>query len=64
MGAFVPSYVAKFFDHRDQLFGWEPFDAEHDEAAKNYANRMLKSPFGKGHEIWHDDRLVHRELYE
>lgn len=57
-------YEARFIDHGGRVFGREPFEAEHDDAAKSYANRMLKTGFGKGHEIWRGDRLVHREIYD
>ena len=50
--------------HGNDVFGVEQFEAEHDEAAKKHANRVLRTNFGKGHEIWHGDRLVHREIYK
>jgi hypothetical protein len=56
-------YEARFIDYRYQVFAAQVFGAEHDDAAKAYANRILKTSFGKGHEIWHGDRLVHREIY-
>jgi len=59
----VALYEAKFFNHGDQVFGTESFEADHDDAAKDHANKFLRSPFGKGHEIWHKGRLVHREIY-
>lgn len=57
-------YEARFIDHPDEVFATQVFGADHDEAAKAYANRMLRTRFGKGHEIWHGDRLVHKELYD
>lgn len=56
-------YEARFIDHRGEVLGTQLFGAEHDEAAKAYAHRVLRSPFGKGHEIWQGGRLVHTELY-
>ena len=56
-------YIAKFVDHEDHVFGRHPFEAENDQAAIELANRLLKTRLGKGHEIWQDDRLVHREIY-
>jgi hypothetical protein len=56
-------YEARFIDHRDEVFSTQTFGAEHDQAARDYAHRMLKTGYGKGHEIWHGDRLVHREIY-
>jgi hypothetical protein len=56
-------YVAKFIDHRNEVFGRRLFEADKDEAAKDYANSMLRTRFGKGYEIWLDERLVHREIY-
>ena len=56
-------YEARFIDHMDGVFSTQQFSAEHDQAAKDYANRVLKTRFGKGHEIWDGGRLVHREIY-
>lgn len=56
-------YEARFIDHRDEVFSTQQFKADHDEAAKDYANKVLKTTFGKGHEIWHGERLVHKEAY-
>jgi hypothetical protein len=59
----MPLYEAKFIDHRNEVFGSQMFGAEHDQAARDYALRVLKTRFGKGHEIWQGERLVHREIY-
>jgi hypothetical protein len=56
-------YEARFLTHGNEVFGREQFEAEHDDAARDYTNRVLRTPVGKGHEIWHGDRLVHREIY-
>jgi hypothetical protein len=40
------------------------FHAEHDDAAASHVNRVLRTNIGMGHEIWQDDRLVHREIYD
>jgi hypothetical protein len=60
----MPQYEARFITHSDAVFGSTNFEAEHDEAAKSHANRLLRTNIGKGHEIWHGDRLVHREIYK
>jgi hypothetical protein len=57
-------YDIRFITHGDDVFSSTRFEAEHDEAAKDHANRQLRSGIGKGHEIWDGDRLVHREIYE
>lgn len=56
-------YEARFIDHRGEVSGTQLFGAEHDQAAKDYANRVLKRPQGKGHQIWQGGRLVHTEFY-
>ena len=63
LGFGMAVYEARFIDHRNKVFGKQSFEAEHDEAAKDYANRNLKTRFGKGHEIWHGERHVHTEIY-
>lgn len=60
----MPEYRAQFFKHSGQPFGGERFHAANDEAAIRFARSQLMSPWGKGHEIWQGDRLVHRELYD
>jgi hypothetical protein len=57
------AYRAHYLAHSGELYGVEHFDAENDAAAIEYANKQLRSPWGRGHEIWHEDRLVHREIY-
>jgi hypothetical protein len=56
-------YEVRFFNHGDYTMGSDHFHAENDDVAIRYTARLLKSPFGKGHEIWDGERLVHRELY-
>jgi hypothetical protein len=57
-------YEARFIDHNDDVFATQLFGAENDGAAQDYAHKRLKTPFGKGHEVWQGDRLVHREIYK
>ena len=57
-------YKLRFFNHGDHTVGTDHFRAENDEEAKRHARDMLKTPFGRGHEIWDGERLVHREVYE
>ena len=59
----MPIYEARFLTHGDDLFSTMRFHAAHDEAAIRYTNVTLRTSFGKGHEIWLDGRLVHRETY-
>ena len=56
-------YRALFLDHGGNIFSVEPFEAEHDQAAKDYAAEVFQSTIGKGFEIWRGDRLVHMEDY-
>lgn len=57
-------YEARFIDHHDKVFATQVFGAQNDDAAKDYAHRMLKTYSCKGHEIWHGDQLVHIEIYK
>lgn len=57
-------YRAHFLAHSGKRFGVEHFDAEDDEAAIAHARKHLSSPWGKEHEVWQADRLVHREIYK
>lgn len=59
----MAQYEVRFFNHGDHPVGSASFHADNDDIAKRYALRLLSSPFGKGHEIWDGDRLVHREIY-
>jgi len=56
-------YEARFITDRGDVFGSFAFEAKGDEAAKDHANRYLRTVVGKGHEIWKGRRLVHREKY-
>ena len=60
----MPLYEARFFTHGNQIFGSANFTAAHDDAAKEHANKHLRSGIGKGHQIWEGERLVHTEIYE
>jgi hypothetical protein len=60
----MPIYEARFLTHGDDLFSKVRFHAAHDEAAIRYTNVALRTSIGKGHEIWHGDRLGQREIYE
>ncbi len=57
-------YQVRFLAHSEEVFGREQFEAEDDASAIEHARQRLKSPWGKAHEIWHADRLVHRENYK
>lgn len=59
----MPLYEARFIDFRGEVFSSQPFSADHDEGAKGYAQKILKTRFGKGHEVWDGQRLVHKETY-
>jgi glyoxylase-like metal-dependent hydrolase (beta-lactamase superfamily II) len=56
-------YRAHFVNHADHIFGVSHFDAEHDEAAIAHARQVFRSGIGKGYEIWHEDRLVHKQTH-
>ena len=57
-------YKVRFFNHGDHTVGSVSLDADTDANAQHYAAQILRSPFGRGHEIWEGDRLVHREIYK
>ena len=59
----MPRYEAGFINYRGEVFSSQPFSADHDEAAKDYTENVLKTRFGMGHEIWNGERLVHKEKY-
>ena len=59
----MPDYEVRFIDFRGEVFSSQRFSADQDEGAKDYANKMLKTRFGNGHEIWDGERLVHKEIY-
>ena len=60
----MKQYRAHFLTHGGEIFGVAHFEAEHDEAAIAHARKALSTKTGKGHEIWHGDRLVHVENYD
>jgi hypothetical protein len=57
-------YRTHYLTHAGATYGLEQFDAADDAAAIEYAKKKLSSPWAMGHEIWHGDRFVHREIYE
>jgi hypothetical protein len=57
-------YRAHFMSHAGDIVGIDHFQAEGDEAAIETGRKLLSSPWGKGREIWHTDRLVHTETYK
>lgn len=59
----MAQYQVRFFNHGNHTIGSDHFHADDDDTAKRYALRLLASPFGKGHEIWEGERMVHREIY-
>lgn len=56
-------YRIRFLTHGDERFGAEQFEADSDQSAISQALRNHKSPWGRGHEIWQGERLVHVETY-
>ena len=56
-------YEVRFFNHGGHTIGTAYILADDDDDARRYALRVLQSPFGRGHEIWQGERLVHREMY-
>jgi hypothetical protein len=62
-GMEMARYEVRYFNHGNHLCGSQPFEAENDIAAIRHCKEKLKSPFGKGHEIWQDERFVYRESY-
>jgi hypothetical protein len=60
----MPLYSAHFLSHTDETLGVQHYQAADDDTAIRYASDVLRSPWGKGHEIWQGDRLVHREVYK
>lgn len=59
----MPMYRAQFMNHRDEIFGVNHFEAEHDEAAIIHATEVFPSRIGKGYEVWQGARLVHTKTY-
>ena len=57
-------YEARFLTHGNAVFSKERFQATHDEAAITHVSIALRTNFSMGHEIWREDRLVHREIYD
>ena len=60
----MPMYQAKFLTHGNAVFSTVQFCATHDDEAISHASAALRTNFGMGHEIWREDRLVHREIYD
>ena len=60
----MAEYKVRFFNHGNHTVGSVSFNADTDANAQHYAAQVLRSPFGRGHEIWEAERLVHREVYE
>ena len=60
----MPMYQAKFLTHGNVVFSTVQFCATHNEAAISHVSVALRTNFGMGHEIWREDRLVHREIYD
>jgi hypothetical protein len=56
-------YQVHFFTHAGTVFGTAPFEAEDDASALQHAREKLKSPWGKGHEVWQGNRLLGGETY-
>ena len=56
-------YQVRFFNHGDHTVGSDTLRAASDEDAILRARIRFTSPFGRGHEIWDGERLVHREIY-
>jgi len=56
-------YRAHHLDHGGRAFSVTDFEAENDEAAKEYAEHVFRSSIGKGYEIWHGDRRVHAQKH-
>jgi hypothetical protein len=56
-------YRTHYQTHGGTSFGVQQFVARDDAAAIEYASKKLRSPWGMGHEIWQEQRLVHREIY-
>lgn len=52
------AYHVIYLTHGDDVYGHTSFDASNDEAAKEHARQFLRSPFGKGYEIWQGERLI------
>lgn len=55
-------YGVHFLTHGDNVFAVDWVRAENDEAAKKQADG-LRTRFGKGYEIWDNDRLVEKADY-
>ena len=59
----MPTYEVRFLNFKERVLGREVFIATDDDAAIIHVNKVLRSPFGRGHEIWWGEQLVHREEY-
>ena len=60
----MEQYRIHFFTHSGEIFGGQHFGADNDKSAIEVASKTFRSPWGKGHEVWHGSRLVHREEYK
>lgn len=56
-------YQIRFITHSGIVFGTDHFSAEDDKRAISKAHAVYRTRFGKGYEVWQDDRHVHTESY-
>ena len=57
----MPLYRVHFVDHGDNVYSTDHFESDDDERAIAHARRLNVPSIGAGFELWHGERLVHRE---
>jgi hypothetical protein len=55
-------YCAHYITLSGETFGTEIVRVEDDEAAIQFFQTHLKSPWASGIEVWQDNRLVYKEV--
>jgi hypothetical protein len=59
----MESYRVLFFNHAGQVFSEKRFDADDDQTAQQYAQRVYGTPIGMGYEIRQAKCLIDRVIF-
>jgi hypothetical protein len=54
-------YLLEFVDHGGNAFSTHEIEHDDDESAIEHAHRLHAPNIGAGFDLWHGDRLVHRD---
>ena len=57
-------YQVCFLNHAKAIVAIETFEAEDDAFALAHARSAYRTGFGKGYELWQDERHFHTEWYD